>query len=92
MVNELNAAADFTPRWLRDLERLLPIRSQFVVSGNIRDHFLMPLENGASTPAPLIRCLWSSLRRQGYRFLLIFDPVEGLRPYPNEPEAVALAT
>jgi energy-coupling factor transporter ATP-binding protein EcfA2 len=85
-------AADFMPRWLRDLERLLPIRSQFVVSGNIRDHFLMPLENGASTPAPLTRCLWSSLRRQGYRFLLIFDPVEGLRPYPNEPEAVALAT
>ena len=92
MVSELNVTADFTPRWLRDLERLLPIRSQFVVSGNIRDHFLMPLENGASTPAPLIRCLWSSLRRQGYRFLLIFDPVEGLRPYPNEPEAVALAT
>jgi energy-coupling factor transporter ATP-binding protein EcfA2 len=80
------------PRWLRDLGRLLPIRAQFVVSGNIRDHFLMSLENGAMTPAPLTRCLWSSLRRQGYRFLLVFDPVEGLRPYPNEPEAVALAT
>ncbi|MDR3086688.1 MAG: AAA family ATPase [Azoarcus sp.] len=87
-----DTSADLSPRWLRDLERLLPIRSQFVVSGNIRDHFLTPLVNGALTPAPLTRCLWSSLRQQGYRFLLIFDPVEGLRPYPNEPEAVALAT
>ncbi|MDR1934136.1 MAG: AAA family ATPase [Candidatus Accumulibacter sp.] len=83
---------DLSPRWLRDLERLLPIRAQFVVAGNIRDHFLTPLGNGVLTPAPLTRCLWSSLRRQDYRFLLIYDPVEGLRPYPNEPDAVALAT
>ncbi|GHT94205.1 chaperone [Betaproteobacteria bacterium] len=91
-MSEPNTITEFTPRWLRDLERLLPIRSQFVVSGNIRDYFLLPLEDGASTPAPLTRCLWSSLQRQGYRFLLIFDPVEGLRPYPNEPEAIELAT
>ncbi|MDR2112118.1 MAG: AAA family ATPase [Candidatus Accumulibacter sp.] len=86
------APAALAPRWLRDLERLLPIRAQFVVAGNIRDHFLTPLESGAMTPATLTRCLWSALRRQDYRFLLIYDPVEGLRPYPNEPEAVALAT
>jgi len=28
------------PRWLADLARTLPIRSQFVISGNIRDTFL----------------------------------------------------
>ncbi|MDR0673232.1 MAG: AAA family ATPase [Zoogloeaceae bacterium] len=90
------ALVEFLPRWLRDLERLLPIRSQFVVSGNIRDHFLTPLDSartdGALTPAPLVRSLWTTLQRQDYRFLLIFDPVEGLRPYPNEPETLALAT
>ncbi|MDR3159101.1 MAG: AAA family ATPase [Zoogloeaceae bacterium] len=90
------AHIELVPRWLRDLERLLPIRPQFVVSGNIRDHFLTPL-NGAQadsvlTPAPLVRSLWTTLQRQEYRFLLIYDPVEGLRPYPNEPETVALAT
>ncbi|MDR1351269.1 MAG: AAA family ATPase [Zoogloeaceae bacterium] len=90
------AHTEFIPRWLRDLERLLPIRPQFVVSGNIRDHFLTPLNSAqpdsALTPAPLVRALWTTLQRQDYRFLLIFDPVEGLRPYPNEPETVALAT
>ncbi|MCR3766639.1 hypothetical protein K3Z80_24940, partial [Pseudomonas aeruginosa] len=25
------------PRWLRDLLRFLPLKSQFVLSGNIRD-------------------------------------------------------
>ncbi|MFO1315510.1 MAG: AAA family ATPase [Burkholderiales bacterium] len=82
---------DTTPRWIRDLTRLLPIRSQFVVAGNIRDSFLTPYEGG-TTLAPLLRCLWAHLAPLDYRFLLVYDPVEGLRPYPNEPEAVELAT
>jgi hypothetical protein len=84
---------DITPRWIQDLERLLPIRSQFVVSGNIRDSFPTPLQDGQTlTLAPLIRCLWSSLANQGYQFLLIYDPIDGVRPYPNEPRVVELAT
>ncbi|MBZ0104343.1 MAG: AAA family ATPase [Sulfuricella denitrificans] len=82
---------ELTPRWIRDLERLLPIRSQFVVAGNIRDHFLTPLPGGP-TVAPLLRCLWTFLSRQEFRFLLVYDPVDGLRPYPNEPATVELAT
>ena len=80
-----------TPRWIRDLSRLTPIRSQFVVAGNIRDSFLTPLGDGA-TLAPLLRCLWVHLARLEYRFLLVYDPVEGMRPYPNEPAIVELAT
>ncbi len=81
---------DNAPRWIRDLTRLLPIRSQFVVAGNIRDNFLTPLPGGA-TLAPLLRCLWAHLAPLDYRFILVYDPVEGLRPYPNEPAAVELA-
>ncbi|MBS4099138.1 MAG: ATP-dependent Clp protease ATP-binding subunit [Sulfuricella sp.] len=80
-----------SPRWIKDLERLLPIRSQFIVAGNIRDSFLTPFQDGA-TLAPLLRCLWNVLHGEGYRYLLVYNPVEGLRPYPNEPEAVELAT
>jgi ATP-dependent Clp protease ATP-binding subunit ClpB len=80
-----------TPRWIRDLVRLLPIRSQFVVAGNIRDSFLTPYEAG-TTLAPLLRCLWVHLAALDFRFLLVWDPIEGLRPYPNEPEVVELAT
>jgi ATP-dependent Clp protease ATP-binding subunit ClpB len=82
---------DGTPRWIGDLTRLLPIRSQFVVAGNIRDSFLTPFEQG-TTLAPLLRCLWVHLAALDFRFLLVFDPVDGLRPYPNEPAVVELAT
>ncbi len=79
------------PRWIADLTRLTPIRSQFVLAGNIRDTFLTPFE-GSVTLAPLLRCLWVHLAPLDYRFLLVYDPVEGLRPYPNEPAVVELAT
>ena len=82
---------DLTPRWIRDLVRFLPIRSQFVVAGNIRDTFLTPLES-STTLAPLLRCLWVHLSALGYRFMLVYDPVDGVRPYPNEPGAVEVAT
>jgi hypothetical protein len=83
--------ADVTPRWIRDLSRFLSIRSQFVVAGNIRDSFLTPLGD-TTTLAPLLRCLWAHLAPLDYRFLLVYDPVDGLRPYPNEPAVVELAT
>jgi len=62
-----------------------------VVAGNIRDTFLTPLESG-TTLAPLLRCLWVHLSALGYRFMLVYDPVDGVRPYPNEPGAVEVAT
>jgi hypothetical protein len=80
-----------TPRWIRDLTRLTSIRSQFVVAGNIRDSFLTPLDSRA-TLAPLLRCLWVHLARVDYRFILVYDPIEGLRPYPNEPAVIDQAT
>jgi len=72
-----------TPRWLADLERLLPIRSQFVVSGSIHDSFLAPLASGPAL-VPLIRALWEALKAKDYRFLLVYDPADGLRVYPDE--------
>ncbi|HSV19445.1 MAG TPA: AAA family ATPase, partial [Casimicrobiaceae bacterium] len=39
-----------------------------------------------------LRCLWVHLSALGYRFMLVYDPVDGVRPYPNEPGAVELAT
>jgi energy-coupling factor transporter ATP-binding protein EcfA2 len=78
------------PRWLADLERLLAIRSQFVVSGAIRDSFLTPLASGVAL-VPLLRALWEALKGRDYRFFLVFDPADGLRVYPDEPAACELA-
>ena len=82
---------DTAPRWIRDLTRLLPIRSQVVLAGNIRDSFPTPHAAG-TTLAPLLRCLWAHLAPLDYRFILVYDPIEGLRPYPNEPAVVEQAT
>ncbi|MDP1526793.1 MAG: AAA family ATPase [Rhodocyclaceae bacterium] len=82
---------DLTPRWLKDFERLLPIRSQFIVSGNIRDTVLSPVGQ-TLVPVPLLRGLWEKLKAQDFRYLLIYDPADGIRVYPNEPAVVELAT
>jgi len=71
------------PRWLAEVDRLLPIRAQFAVSGNIRDSFLVPLASGAQL-VPLLRGLWETFSRRGFAALLVFDSAEGLRAYPNE--------
>lgn len=86
---ESNAIA--LPRWLRDMERLLPIRSQFVVAGNIRDSFLTAMPGGAAL-VPLQRALWETLKAQGYACMLVYDPADGLRVYPNEAQPRELAT
>lgn len=78
------------PHWLTDLERRLPIRSQFIISGGIRDTFLTHLVSGISL-VPIIRALWEVFSGRGYRFFLIYDPVDGLRVYPDEPVTRELA-
>ncbi len=71
------------PRWTLDLRRLLPIRSQFIISGNIRDNFLTSLGSGP-TLVNFTRGLWETLRNESCRCLLIYDPADGIRVYPNE--------
>ncbi len=84
MSTDLNPKTVPLPRWSRDLTRLLPIRSQFIVSGNIRDSVLSTLA-GRAALVPFLRGLWALLARAGYASLLVFDPADGIRVYPDEP-------
>lgn len=79
------------PKWLVDLIRLLSIRSQFVLSGNIRDAFLAPSSEGLVL-LPLLDCLWDALKDKGYEFFLVYDKVDGARVYPNDPVFQDMAT
>ena len=78
------------PRWLRDLDQSLPVRSQFVLTGNIRDIHLMPDAVGTADvrPVPLLDCLWTVFSRSGYEFLAVYDPVDGINIHPREPDAL----
>lgn len=66
-------------RWLRDLARFLPLRSQFVLSGNARDLQIIEVAPGQATAAPLSRVLPAALREAGYTRIASFDLLNGFR-------------
>jgi ATP-dependent Clp protease ATP-binding subunit ClpA len=66
------------PRWLRDLMRFLPLKSQFVISGNVRDLQLHATPSGP-IPQPLVQHLVSRLREHGYACVVTYDPASGFR-------------
>lgn len=55
------------PRWLRDLLRFLPLKAQFVLSGNVRDLQLSEIAPGTVAAQPLTAVLGAELLRAGYR-------------------------
>jgi hypothetical protein len=67
------------PRWLRDLLRFLPLKSQFVLSDNVRDLQLREVEPGAVAPLPLLQFLTTELRGFGYTQVIEYDPISGFR-------------
>jgi hypothetical protein len=67
------------PRWLRDLLRFLPLKPQFVLSGNIRDFQVSELVPGSITTLPLLQTLAVELRQVGYAHVIGYDPLVGFR-------------
>jgi hypothetical protein len=67
------------PRWLRDLIRFLPLRSQFVLSGNVRDLQIHEPAPGEVTAVPLVTILVDQLRKAGYQQVVTFDLITGFR-------------
>ena len=86
MTIEANPEPMELPKWLADLDRLLAIRSHFVLFGNIRDTFLIDL-GGAPTLAPVMRSIWLRLKQRGYAYLVVWDRVDGISVYPKEAAA-----
>lgn len=77
------------PKWLRDMLRLLPIRSQFVFSGNTSDYFLLPKpgESGSATVYDIQefhQCAWKTLSGVGYELIVRYNPVDGVSLYPGD--------
>jgi energy-coupling factor transporter ATP-binding protein EcfA2 len=66
------------PRWIRDLIRFLPLKSQFVLSGNVRDQY--PVQLAPDTPAqvlPLVSYVATNLLVSGIRHFIGYDPAQG---------------
>src|SRR5437016_5263978 len=70
------------PRWMRDLSRFLPLKSQFVLSGNVRDRYPLVLGDGPPYLMPLVEYLAAHLAKDGIERIIAYDPVQGFRVPP----------
>src|SRR5690349_15618825 len=67
------------PRWVRDFLRFLPLKSQFVLSGNVRDRFPRLGSEGELTILPLVAYLGAELVEAGIERVIAYDPARGFR-------------
>lgn len=71
-----DAGVDYQPRWSRDLVRFLPLKAQFLLTGNIRD--LQTRQVGSQVIAqPMGAVLSATLAEAGYASVVGFDPMNG---------------
>jgi hypothetical protein len=70
------------PRWTRDFLRFLPLKSQFVLSGNVRDRFPRLGPQGELTILPLVAYLGVELVEAGIERVIAYDPARGFRLPP----------
>jgi hypothetical protein len=73
---------DSRPRWVRDFVRFLPLKSQFVLTGNVRDLHIRPIDNEV-VAASLGEVLSEALHAQGYSEIVRYDPVGGFTMLPS---------
>jgi energy-coupling factor transporter ATP-binding protein EcfA2 len=68
---------------MRDLLRFLPLKSQFVLSGNTRDLQVCEISPGVITSQPFTAALCDNLREAGYAQIIIWDPMAGFKGAEN---------
>lgn len=73
----IGPSTDVKPRWLRDLARFLPLKSQFVLSGNVLDLQVYEVEPGTITAVPLHAAVAREMYAAGYGDVLAADRVRG---------------
>jgi len=74
-----SSAAFQKPRWLRDLVRFLPLKSQFVLSGNVGDLQVSEVSPGVLTPQTFNVNLRDAMLEAGFSQVVGWDPLTGFR-------------
>lgn len=87
------AAAYSDPRWLQDLRRFLPLKTQFVLTGNVRDLQATQLPKGIVTSLRFDQTLANALFVHGYGQVVLFDQLRGFQTMaPTVPPVDALGS
>jgi ATP-dependent Clp protease ATP-binding subunit ClpB len=71
------------PHWVTDIDATLPVCSQYIVHGGIRDLHIWPVPAPDDQPRtillPTLIVLWETLQLSGFQFLLHHSPTGGLQ-------------
>ncbi|MEX3024501.1 AAA family ATPase [Proteus sp. STS61-E] len=76
------------PRWLRDLLRFIPLKSQFVLFGNVRDLQASEIAPNIITPLPFNQTLYNSLYEVGYVHIITYTPLAGFQWVANPTQSL----
>lgn len=76
------------PRWLRDLLRFIPLKSQFVLFGNVRDLQASEIAPNIITPLPFNQTLYNSLYEVGYVHIITYTPLTGFQWVANPTQSL----
>lgn len=74
---EASRENELKPHWMRDIVRFLPLKSQFVLTGNVWDLFVDPNKEAGAALVPLIDCLKHELANFGCTTFVRYDPIDG---------------
>lgn len=72
------ADVDCRPPWLREIDVAIRMHPQLILSGNVRDMYLLDDPDGRRWPMSITDAVWFTLRRQGFAALLTYTHAAGL--------------
>lgn len=76
--NRFAADNQAMPLWLRSIHAALPLTSQFIVHGDIRDLHPVPAASGQLGFPDTAEAIWDVLSGSGFDALLLYTPLDGL--------------
>ncbi|MCK0177623.1 AAA family ATPase [Mycolicibacterium sp. F2034L] len=81
-------AVDSRPAWIREIDLAIRMHPQLILTGNLRDMYLLEDPGGRRWPMSLTDALWFVLRGQGFAALLTYTHAAGLAVVPDKTGAV----
>ncbi|TCO52919.1 AAA family ATPase [Actinocrispum wychmicini] len=79
------------PAFAVEVAGTLAVHSQYVLHGNIRDHFLVSPEGASPEIPPLLPLLWKALHPCGFEAFITYDAVDGIGVHPPKDPAALKA-
>ena len=81
------------PAWIREIDLALPVKPQIILTGNVRDQHVLPLDHPRSpalvgTVDIVVDCLVDN----GFQLVLLHDPIDGLQVAYEATEGLAAKT